>query len=288
MDIDYKHRDHFRKIAPSYRGLRITDIQPIIHISRQLSSLPTIKAADIGCGTGRYTKLLAHYLRDKLSFVYGIDYSVNMLKQLNQYFVKDGIPVTGTIKASAMRLPFRDESFNCLFTFNAIHHFALLEFLHESARVLQDGGYLFIYTRLRSQNSRNVWGSFFPLFTAKETRLYEADELKDAITKIPNLRLQVTRTFEFNRRSNVESLCERAMNCHYSTFDLYSRSEFEGALTQFQSNLLSYFDDPHNIRWVDENILLILQKTGKHWQVRDESVAGHEAGGGSPAPASYR
>jgi hypothetical protein len=185
--------------------------------------------------------------------------------------------VADVIKASAMCLPFRDESFNCLFTFNAIHHFALLEFLHESARILQDGGYFFIYTRTRSQNSRNIWGRFFPLFTAKETRLYEAVELKDAVTKIPSLQLQETRTFEFNRRNNLEYIRERAMSRHYSTFDLYSQSELEEAHTQFQSNLLSYFDDPHNIRWVDENILLILQKTGEHRQVRDESVARSEA-----------
>ena len=262
MNIDYKHRDHFRRIAPLYRSLRMTDTQPIIYISRQLKSLPTIKAADIGCGAGRYTKLLVQSLRDKMSFIYGIDYSAKMLGQLNRYFAKDGIPVTGTVKASAMCLPLRDESFNCLFTFNAIHHFALLEFLRETARILNDDGYLFIYTRLRSQNSRSIWGRFFPLFIAKETRLYEADELKDAIIKIPNLRLQKTRIFKFNRKSNLESIREQAMNRHYSTLDLYTQSEFEVALTQFQSNLLDYFDDPHDIQWVDENILLVLQKAG--------------------------
>jgi SAM-dependent methyltransferase len=163
-----------------------------------------------------------------------------------------------------MCLPLRDESLNCIFTFNAVHHFTLVEFLRETARILQDGGYLFVYTRLRSQNSRSVWGRFFPLFASKETRLYEyeADELQHAITKIPSLRLQKTRTFKFNRKSNLESLSDRAKSHHYSTFDLYSRSEFNIALNQFRGNLRDYFDDPTNIQWVDENTLVILQKAG--------------------------
>lgn len=229
----------------------------------QLKSLTAIKAADIGCGTGRYTQLLFRHLRDKITFIYGIDYSAKMLGQFNRRFVEDSIRVAGTIKVSAMCLPLSEESLNCIFTFNAVHHFSLLEFLHEMARILQDGGYLFVYTRMRSQNSRSVWGRFFPLFTSKETRLYEADEWKEAITKIPSLRLQKTRTFEFNRKSNSERLGDQAENHHYSTFDLYSRSEFKTALNQFHDNLRDYFGDPNNIRWIDENILFILQKAGQ-------------------------
>ena len=150
----------------------------------------------------------------------------------------------------------------CIFSFNAVHHFTLLEFLHETARILQDGGYLFVYTRLRNQNSRSVWGRFFPLFTSKETRLYEEDQLKESIARIPGLRLRETRTFEFNRKFHLERLSEKAKNHHYSTFDLYSQSEFEKALNQFRGNLRDNFSDPNDIRWVDENILFTLQKTG--------------------------
>ena len=178
MSTDYKHGDHFRKIAPRYQSLRTTDEEPIIYITHQLKSLTAIKAKDIGCGTGRYTQLLFRHLRDKITFIYGIDYSEKMLGQFNRRFVEDSIRVAGTIKASAMCLPLSEESLNCIFTFNAVHHFPLLEFLREMARILQDGGYLFVYTRMRSQNSRSVWGRFFPLFTSKETRLYEEDELK--------------------------------------------------------------------------------------------------------------
>jgi ubiquinone/menaquinone biosynthesis C-methylase UbiE len=260
MNSDYKHRDHFRAIAPRYKNLRITDEEPIAFIAQQLMPIPAIKATDIGCGTGRYTYLLLQYLRDKAPLIHCIDYSAAMLKQLQGYFAEYGFQAASTIKASAMCLPLRSESLNCIFTFNAIHHFTLLEFFRETARTLQDGGYLFVYTRLRSQNCRNIWGRCFPLFTSKETRLYELDELESAIIKIPGLRLKKTQTFKFRRKSNLSDLVYRAQNHHYSTFDLYSPREFKTALRQFSSDLLDCFDNPNNIQWVDENILLIFQK----------------------------
>ena len=195
-----------------------------------------------------------------MSSIYVIDYNDKMLEQLNLCFAQESVQLSGIIRASAMHLPIRCGSLNSIFTFNAIHHFALEKFLFEAARILQDGGYLFIYTRLRSQNSRNIWGRFFPSFSSKETRLSEADELKNAVGKIPSMRLQKMRTFEFTRKSNLERLCAQAMSHHYSTFDLYSRVEFKLALRQFQGNLLDYFNDPHDIQWVDENMLLILKK----------------------------
>lgn len=240
----------------------MTDEEPITYIVQQLRSLNAIRAAEIGCGTGRYTQLLFKQLRDKLTYLYGVDYSAEMLRQFNGRFNEDSIRVPVTITASAMCLPFSDKTLNCILTFNAVHLFALSEFLHEMARILQDRGYLFVYTRLRSQNSRNVWGRFFPLFSSKETRLHEEDELKEAIYGIPNLRLRRTQTFKFNRRRNLERLCDQAKNHHYSTFDFYSQSEFRTALVQFQRNLRDHFDDPDNIQWVDENILFIMHKEG--------------------------
>lgn len=260
MSTDYERNDHFRRIAPLYQSLRKTDEDPIIYIGQQMRSLTAIKAADIGCGTGRYTQLLLRKLYDKLTFIYGIDYNAKMLGQFDRRFPENSIGVADRIKASAMGLPLSDESLNCILTFNAVHHFALSGFLQETARVLQDGGYLCVYTRLRNQNSRSVWGRFFPSFHSKETRLYEEDEFEEAAAQIPGLRMQKIRTFEFDRRSNLERLSDKAKNFHYSTFDLYSKSEFKTALNQFQNNLRDSFSDPDNIRWIDENTLFILQK----------------------------
>lgn len=262
MSIVCENLDYFQHIAPRYRSLRITDREPIAHIVYQLVTLRAIRALDIGCGTGRYTQLLVRHLREKLSSVYCIDYSANMLGQLSRHFAQEDFRAACTIVASAMSLPLTDKSLNCIFTFNAVHHFKIMEFLREAARVLQIGGYLFIYTRLRSQNSRSVWGRFFPLFTSKEMRLFEVDELYHAVTMVPGLELRQTRTFIFNRKSDMDDLIYKAKNHQYSTFNLYSLREFRRALDQFNSNLYEYFHDPGDIRWIDENTLFVLQKTG--------------------------
>ncbi len=261
LPAEYNHHEHFRHIAPQYRSLRTTDRAPIVYIERQLDALRKIEAADIGCGTGRYTQLLSRHLRDKISFMYCIDYSANMLGQVNRNYENSRFRTPDMIKSSAMCLPLKDESLNCIFTFNAVHHFTLMDFLRESERILRDGGFLFIYTRLRSQNNRSIWGRFFPMFASKETRLYKEHDLQNAVSKIPGLRLQKSQTFTFDRKSSLESLSSRAESKYYSTFDLYSRSELEPALSEFDDNLRDHFDDPTKIQWVDGNILYILQKT---------------------------
>jgi ubiquinone/menaquinone biosynthesis C-methylase UbiE len=262
MNAEYRHREHFRAIAPRYRDLRQTDERPIAYIAHELRRLPAIEATDIGCGTGRYTRLLVQHLHKKPLRVTCIDYSAAMLSQLHQHFAESGLQVPIMIKASAMSVPLKTDSLNCVFTFNAIHHFGLLEFLRETARILEPGGALYIYTRSRTQNSRTIWGRHFPWFSARETRLYELPELEMAIDRNPNLRLEKVKTFRFRRQSKLAHLIHRALSHHYSTFDLYSPAEFRTALRRFVRNLTEHFDEPNEITWFDENILLILRNNG--------------------------
>ena len=56
-------------------------------------------------------------------------------------------------------------------------------FLQEASKTLKDGGYVFVYTRLKSQNARNIWGCFFPKFTEKEKRLYDLSNVEIWIDK---------------------------------------------------------------------------------------------------------
>ena len=55
MSVDQKGmKRHFSKIASSYKEMRTTDIEPILFINKKLKGLTRVKAADIGCGAGRY------------------------------------------------------------------------------------------------------------------------------------------------------------------------------------------------------------------------------------------
>jgi len=97
-----------------------------------------------------------------------------LIRNLGEYKIKN----FKAINASATALPLIASSLDAIVTFNAIHHFECSGFLNETSRVLRDNGHLFIYTRLRSQNKRNLWGRFFPDFHEKEKRLYELSEVK--------------------------------------------------------------------------------------------------------------
>ena len=122
---------------------------------------------------------------------------------------------------------------DCIFTFNAVHHFDFTKFLEKSARALKREGRIFIYTGLRSQNARSIWGCYFPLFSKKETRLYELEEMKRWVQSTDSSSLETVRPFKYKRLSTIERLIEQVKTRHYSTFSLYEENELDGALETF-------------------------------------------------------
>lgn len=250
---------HFSKIAHEYRDLRTTDLEPILFIKNKLQKYSKVIGADVGCGAGRYDLKLFQYLGKKL-FLYCIDANKKMLKHLTVLLVKHKIRNFKALQSFERKIPLKDNSLDCIFTFNAIHHFKVSQFLKESSRILKDGGYLFIYTRLRSQNRRNIWGKYFPLFNEKESRLYELNELRNLLGKAPLLKIESIEYFKYARLSSLDWLIEQVQNHHYSTFYLYRKKEFEQSLERFKRNIRRKFKDLDQIIWFDENILLIIKK----------------------------
>jgi SAM-dependent methyltransferase len=74
-----------------------------------------------------------------------------------------------TICTDATNLQIPEKSLDFVCTFNAIHHFDPIIFLEEASKTLKDEGYVFVYTRLKSQNARNIrepldsYGSSHPI-----------------------------------------------------------------------------------------------------------------------------
>ena len=252
---------HFSRIAKNYKDLRTTDLEPIRFITTKIRNLQKIKIVEVGCGDGRYSLELLRDLGNKLD-LHCIDTNPEMVKHLQAFFVRNGVKNFKAGTASAEDLPVEDNSVDCVVTLNAIHHFKLLEFLEEASRSLVDEGYLFIYTRLQNQNYNHIFGKFFPLFSQKETRLYELNELTEAVQR-SNLILQSTELFRYERCSDMNRLIYQAQNHHYSTFSLYSKEEFEQSLKEFTQNLKKKFKDPTNVKWTDEYSLLVIKKIKK-------------------------
>lgn len=253
-------QEHFSTVASRYRELRRTDPEPIAYIARQLRLVSRIAAADVGCGAGRYNRLMFQYLGEKLERLYCLDASHTMLDQVRNYLKHHGIERLQAVRSAARNLPLASDHLDCVFTFNAIHHFDASRFLREVARVLRRQGHLFIYTRFREQNSRNIWGKYFPLFCEKETRLYEPNDFERMVEANAELRTADIALFEYPRSSTLQTLLELARNRHYSTFCLYTESEFRESLARFENSIRESFEDPENVTWNDENALLTFRK----------------------------
>jgi SAM-dependent methyltransferase len=72
--------DHFGRVAAVYESLRTTDEAPVRASGQFLPDRP-VTGLDVGCGTGRYSRLLGELLPDG-SLLAATDVSAAMLAQL--------------------------------------------------------------------------------------------------------------------------------------------------------------------------------------------------------------
>lgn len=251
---------HFERVAPRYRNLRDTDLPPVYDIQKTLGKRSQRAGADVGCGVGRYTRLIAELLKPKL--LAALDASRSMLSECRRHLSTSENPAkTLFLLAEAHRLPLAAGVLGFMTAFNCIHHFRLPFFLVEAARVLELGGLLVVYTRLKDQNRRTIWGEYFPRFAEKETRLPTLANIKKALARTGRFTLREIRHYQFERRSGWKNLEAQVKNRHYSTFSLYTPSELRRATERFKRNLAADFDDLNEIPHRSENTLLVLEKT---------------------------
>ena len=247
---------HFEQVAAIYEALRTTDEAPVRTIGQLLPGRP-VTGLDIGCGTGRYTRLLRAVLPDG-SRLAASDVSAAMLAQLKAASQRHADEVAPLL-AAAEELPLRTASLDLVTAFNCVHHFDLGRFLAAAARVLQPGGQLFIYTRTPQQNARTIWGRYFPGFTEHEQRLHSEAAIRDAVRRTDGLTVAATQTFQHPRTSAAERLRAQAEGRHYSTFSLYPPQELRAAIATFLARLPS-----PEVSWIDEHLLVIADRRRNH------------------------
>ena len=246
--------EHFSRLAKVYAEVRITDPAPVLFIRDTLDGMAPIKGADIGCGSGRYSMLLLQHLKE-LSLIC-VDASRPMLDELNHCLSANSFYRFESVLARVEELNFGRASLDCVFTFNAVHHFDLRTFLVRVRDALKPGGRGFIYTRTPEQNEETIWGRYFPGFLAKETRLHRLADMERWIADTRDLDLVGIKRFRYPRSSDLGRLVEQARSKHYSTFSLYGADEFCSALAAFEGNLRRGLGDSAEIRWHDANIML--------------------------------
>src|SRR5438874_6952668 len=105
---------HFERVAAVYESLRTTDEAPIRAIGQLLPNRP-VTGLDVGCGTGRYSRLLRAVLPDG-SRLAAADVSAAMLAQLkatNRGHALEVVPLL----AAAEELPVRAASLDVVTAF---------------------------------------------------------------------------------------------------------------------------------------------------------------------------
>jgi SAM-dependent methyltransferase len=257
---------HFERVAATYESLRTTDEAPVRTIGQLLPGRP-VTGLDVGCGTGRYTRLLRAVLPGG-SRLAAADVSAAMLAQLTAAPCGHAARVAPLL-AAAEELPLRAASLDLVTAFNCVHHFDLARFLAAAARVLAPGGQLFIYTRTPQQNARTVWGRYFPGFTEHEQRLHSEDGLRGAVRGAGGLTVAATQTFHHPRTSTAERLRAQAEGRHYSTFSLYTPEELRASIATFLARLPSA-----EVCWVDEHLLVVAGRSRHHQAEPDGPASG--------------
>jgi SAM-dependent methyltransferase len=242
--------EHFEQVAVEYESLRTTDEAPVRRISQFLPDRPVV-GLDVGCGTGRYTRLLSGLLPPG-SLLFASDISAAMLAELVAGNHNPG-PRVVPLQSTAEELPFRTASFDLVTAFNCVHHFDLGRFLAAVARVLRPDGRLFIYTRTPLQNARTIWGRYFPGFNEHEQRLYSEAVLRAAIGRTRGLQVVGMETLSHERSSTVERLRAQAVGRHYSTFSLYAPDELDASIATFLTRLPGA-----EVSWVDEHLMVVV------------------------------
>ena len=147
-------------------------------IARLLLGLtPGDGVLDVACGPGNFTREFAAIVGET-GLAVGIDASPTMLDRA----MRDTEPASAAfVRGDAVELPFRDESFDAVCCFAALHLFAEpLEAIDHFTRVLTPGGRLAILTscRTRSAPLRTLDGW---IGSRSDMRMFEPDEITGAL-----------------------------------------------------------------------------------------------------------
>ena len=143
-----------------------------------LGLVPGDGVLDIACGTGNFTRDFARAV-GPIGLVVGLDVSTTMLARA----VEDTgvLQQVAYVRADAQNLPFRDQSFDAVCCFAALHLFAdPMKALDSIVRVLTPGGRVAIFTSCRGRSApMRTWEALVERQSGM--RMFEREEIVEAL-----------------------------------------------------------------------------------------------------------
>lgn len=206
---------------------------------------------DLGCGTGRYTRLFTEVCDD----VTGVDRSGGMLSVAS---ARSG-PVH-YVMGEAASLPFRNGCFDAVTMFMAVHHFGVSgrkSMLGEVNRVLDKDGRILILTESHARISRSVWRLFPGFLEIERSRFPDIVTLSNELKEAGFSTGHKSVTVSFGEVRTVDYL-EKVRNKFISTFSLMSEEQFSRGLSIFSSKLIEEY--PLAMPDIQEYVLVLGRK----------------------------
>ncbi len=124
-----------------------------------------LKIADIGCGTGASSLLLARLLNAQIT---AVDFLQEFLEELEGKAEKNGLSKKITTLCSSMdKLPFRNEEYDVIWSEGAIYNIGFEKGIKDWIRYLKVGGLLVVseitwITSFRPSELHNHWAGEYP------------------------------------------------------------------------------------------------------------------------------
>ena len=167
------------RVAKGVLGPRMADEHRIARLLLGLG--PGDGVLDVACGPGNFTREVGRVVGDP-GLAVGIDASPTMLARAIDD-TPDPYDNVAYIRGNAVELPFRDESFDAVCCFAALHLFDdPFQALDHMARVLTPGGRIALFTSCRTTSAplRTIDGL---LGASSGMRMFNRDEITGALRK---------------------------------------------------------------------------------------------------------
>ncbi len=224
--------DQARRLPPETQSLWAR----IIAQSIPQNKIETI--VDLGCGTGRFSSLLAETLSAR---VCGIDRSEKMLAQARKNVSS---PDISFLRGSAEAIPLADNTIDLIFLSMVYHHIQNRETaISGFRRILRGQGYVCVRTSTRQNMKSYCWCQFFP-----EAMKIEASRVPDR-TELINLfqshgfnlirHIEVNQLFASDSAEYLEKIERRAL----SSLQAISDEDFCTGLTKLRSHIRNHCND---------------------------------------------
>jgi SAM-dependent methyltransferase len=185
---------------------------------------------DVGCGTGKFARLLAER---GLARVWGVDPSTEMLAE-----ARKRVPSSVGLKlGEAERLPFKDAAFDAAVLWTVVHLIERPLAFAELERVLVPGGRLAIVT-FAPEHFTSYWqNAFFPSIAEIDLERHPsperlAEELEAAGFEAPRF-VRLLQQAELSREVALERIRGRSI----STFDLLDEDEIRAGTEKAEREL---------------------------------------------------